>query len=504
MRGAAAIALAWAALAWLGAPFFYIDDGYFLQPALSLLRHGDLRAPGLALYFPDFSGNMLVYPPLHNFLLAGAVAVLGASPLALKLLACGLGLVATLAVYAILLRRVLLPPAMAAAAALALMVPGHVYTSLRPEMTGFPLLALGLAVAGGSLARIGAATLLVGLACMAAPTLAGFALAFGLLGMHGLGRRGLLDGRVLAMLAAVAGLLGGLFLLTIDFQLETFLRQFSLHAQARRGSLDVGLNEATLRLLGVLLAGGLAWLALFRRPADAIGRARLAALAFLLVALPAVVLSHGRPTAVLLAQNGAILLACLCLARAGAARLAMPAGWALLGFVAVLNLAYLRHLPAQRVAPQAQAAIGAAIAERPPGGRLLVSGMLLLPALGGVWPEGALDLRFAEPFTEPYSMPNGLNALGADDLVIASSIDLATIASLPAARVGDRQAYQRIMFGPGVATDPAALRVLARWFVPVELWLPPRAPLRLCILRRGAEDLDAQPLGAVLARFCGP
>ena len=504
MKGASAIILAWLALAWLGAPFFYIDDGYFLQSSLSLLRHGDLRAPGLALYFPAFADNMLVYPPLHNFLLAGAMAVVGASPVALKLLACALGLVGTLVVHAILRRRVLLPSAMAAAAALVLMVPAHAYTSLRPEMTGFPLLALGIAVAGACAWRIGACALLLGLACMAAPTLLGFAVAFGLLGLHGLGWRRLLAWPVLAVLAAVAGLLGLVFLLTIDFQLVTFLRQFGLHAAARRGSLDLGLNEATLRLVGVLAAAGLAWLALAMRPPgqDAAGRALLLALAFLLAALIAVVLSHGRATAVLLAQNGAILLGLLCLARAGAARLAMPAAWLFVGFLAALNMNYLARLPAQRVAPEAAAALRAAIAERPAGQRLLVSGMLLLPALGGAWPQGALDLRFAMPFTEAYAMPPGLDALAPDDLVIASAIDLATIASIPAAQRGDGAAFRHILATPGLASDPAPLRLLARWFAPVDIWLPPRAPLRLCVLRRGTLSLDSAPLDAVLGRFC--
>ncbi|PWR20811.1 hypothetical protein [Zavarzinia compransoris] len=235
----------------------YADDGFFSQWAVEYARSGQLRSPFLDTLFPDFKDLLLVYPPLHVVLAGLWLRLDGISRagfdnyLYLSMALATIG-------FALVLTRVF---ASRAAAYMAFPIVAAVYLlyPFRPEVTGFTLLALGLGIGWGlgggrRLAALG----LIMLAPLTAPSVFGVALVLVLAQELALARearwRGLPAQALGLGLAAVFALF--VFLLSIQFQLGEFIRQFLLHAGLGQQSFNL---QSLLSGLGVAALGLWLW-----------------------------------------------------------------------------------------------------------------------------------------------------------------------------------------------------------------------------------------------------
>lgn len=218
----------------------YADDGFFSQWAAEYARSGQLRSPFLDTLFPDFKDLLLVYPPLHVVLAGLWLRLDGISRAAFDnylYLAMALSTVG----FALLIARAF---ASRAAAYMAFPIIAAVYLlyPFRPEVTGFTFLALGLGIGWGlDGGRRLAGLVLIMLAPLTAPSTFGVALVLVLAQEWALARdarwRGLpAQGLGLALAAVLAFLV---FLLSIQFHLGEFIRQFLLHAGLGRQSFNL-------------------------------------------------------------------------------------------------------------------------------------------------------------------------------------------------------------------------------------------------------------------------
>jgi len=493
----------WAVAVLAGLPMVFNDDAYMALPAFEHAAGHGLRAPALAAQFPEFHENFLVYPPGFTVGLSWWVALFGHTTRSLAVFAALSGLVCGRLLF--LLLRHLAPGTPLPWCAALIVVPAILLQGMRPELLGYPafLLAAWLLLVWGW--RV-AAVLLLGLSCICAPTLLAPALV--LLAAHFWSLRNGAWGRALAGLA-LGGVLSFLALLwMIDGQIGEQLRQFTAHALERRSA--PGLNAASGYHAGLLLAGAVVL---------ALGRQRPVALdgllAWLMAALVLALLSHARQTLSVSLTN----LMLLVMAWRLVTLLAWPrigrwaGGLALGGVVAGLLLANLyvlamaRH---QRFAPGDAARLAAFIAATAPGDRLVLSPLLLRTLLDGQWPAGALDLYFLRYWRDGH-VPEGMGDFQPGDRVAMTDIDIRTIIAQAGLRAGDTAAYMAPLRDGSGATEARLPSLALRLVSPVLHGLPPRLPMRLCLLPRVdaglapglAPGLAGLPAAQAVARACG-
>ena len=487
-----------------GLPFVFNDDAYMALPAIEYAAGRGLSAPALAAQFPEFYQNFLVYPPGFTVGLAGWVAAFGHGSLSFSVFAALSGLVCTLLLYRVLER--VAPDAPLRWVAPLIALPACIYQGMRPELLGYPLFLLGcwlLLARPGAVARV-VASLALGLSTLCAPTLLGPALlvlVFDLARLRGADRASLVRA---GLALCLGGLLAAAALLwMVQGQLLEFISQFTQHARERRTA--PGLN-LMLMLYLTLVAASAVILGLGR-----LLRAQWSGvdtlIAWLSLALLLSLVTHARQTLSVSLTN-LLLLGLLWrasgflpwprLARLGGG--AAMAGFA--GFLLVANVYAVSKAPYQRFAPGDAARLQAFIAATPPGDRLVVSPVLFRTLLDGQWPAGAQDLYFLRYWREGH-LPEGLADFLPRDRIALTNIDVRTIIQMGFLRAGDGQAFMAPLRDGSGATEAPLPNLVLRLTVPVQHGLPPRRPLRLCLMERPDPSLAGLSAAEALVRICG-
>lgn len=488
----------WATAVLAGLPMVFNDDAYMALPAFEFAAGHGLRAPALAAQFPEFHENFLVYPPGFTVGLGWWVAAFGHSTRSLAVFAALSGLACGRLLFLVL--RHLAPGTPLPWCAGLIVVPAILLQGMRPELLGYPLFLLAcwlLLARAGSAAGV-AAGLSLGLACICAPTLLAPALA--LMAAHLWALRAGAWRMALAALMAGGALSFAALLWMIDFQLAEQLRQFTAHALERRTA--PGLDTASLYYLALLLAGGLL-LALGRRRPNALD----GLLAWLMAALLLALLSHARQTLSVSLTNLMLLVMAWRLGSLlpwpGAGRwLARLALGGLVAGLVLANLYVLAMVRHQRFPPGDAARLAGFIAATPPGERLLLSPLLLRTLLDGQWPAGALDLYFLRPWREGH-LPEGMGDFRPADRVAMTDLDIRSIIAQAGLRAGDSAAYMAPLRDGSGATEARLPSLALRLLTPVLHGLPPRLPLRLCLLPGVDPALAGLPAARAIPLACG-
>jgi hypothetical protein len=141
------IAVTWMVLFAAGFPLAFVDDLYFIGPAMSLAHGGPFAnpwCPGIGLIDPDYASEFFVYMPLQGHVLAGWMMLFGIGTKSLIFFQCLFGALATWALERFLRPAISSPPAsFALCLCVALYLGG---CGLRPEALGLALFCGGLSI----------------------------------------------------------------------------------------------------------------------------------------------------------------------------------------------------------------------------------------------------------------------------------------------------------------------------------------------------------------------
>ena len=384
------IVVTWLALYAAGFPLGFVDDLYFIGPAISLAHGGPFAnpwCPALVLIDPDYLSRFFVYMPLHGHVLAVWMVAFGVSTRSLLAFQCLMGAFATLG-----LARFMRPAFSSVAASFALCLCVALYLGgcgLRPEALALALFAWGLQILR---TKLDWAWLACGLALCASMItspnigiMAPLVMAVALVREF---RRGgwRSCGVKFAMLVVAAGMVGLLFLWLIDFQLGAFVAVF--------GKARVYGSEA-----GTTLKNYFAY-ALQRGPRYMFRFVLMVGAPFVVMFIALAVVWRKRPLFEEMASNGELLLIAL-----GGVFLLIPAyssgtGMAMMGFYALVACLYVvARLKAGRLAGGAAYVVFflvmlRAIGNTAGGNGYVVPCAGVAPASGGFGRVGADTARF--------------------------------------------------------------------------------------------------------------
>lgn len=270
-------------------PFPYVDDLFYLGPAISLFQGDGLRNPWLRGQFPGLD-LFLVYPPFSAYGFSFWWKIFGLSYWSTIFFSGICGFTATLALARILvLAGVKQIPYMLASL---IVFMSAAYLGHRPEIVGLPALLWGYLFWSRRkvVQSLGGAVLLI-LAPFIAPSLAvaslvGVAVVLYMKTYRG-GRHVLIERMI--SLAVAFTFCAVLFLWSISWELDEFLRQFLMHAGRRTTGISLH-AKAGFSIAAVLyLTTAVALVYRGRRPTSA-GFATIAILTFILSPL-----AHARP-----------------------------------------------------------------------------------------------------------------------------------------------------------------------------------------------------------------
>ncbi len=238
----------------LGFPQPMIDDLFYSGAALNLANGGDFSNPLLARQgFP--SHFFFVYPPLHSYVLAAWLKLIGISAASMTAFPIVMYLIISVSTIAILRRH-------GALAWLEWLVPlgvamAFLPSGLRPETLAVALLMSGFALANGTGSLrlfTGFLLMFLGSSCSPRVTIFGAALVF--CAGYKLWRDAAINGLQRWAIWALGGtaliLSGLIFLVLIHFRLGEFWHTFNFHAARTVGKPLALLKEYVVHVLGIL------------------------------------------------------------------------------------------------------------------------------------------------------------------------------------------------------------------------------------------------------------
>ena len=233
------LGLAMAIGLWMLGPFY--DDAYFSGPAIRFATTGEMKNFLLDMdAIPKISDLPLFYTPIYFYALGYWFALFGCSTVAALCFYAILAAASSVGV-SLSLSRLGCAPHWCLGSALISWTSFYAATvyGLRPEPLALAFLLVGLPLIPSSFSLLQCAGFfLTGLACIAAPRVAGWAVAFG-----GLFLVGALDRvRITARNAVIGGGLALLLLiLSVRLEFSAFYKTFTAHAALRTPSIQSSL-----------------------------------------------------------------------------------------------------------------------------------------------------------------------------------------------------------------------------------------------------------------------